>query len=71
MNRTTHDDYIDARTLLTEGLTGSGYQHDHDDELGMYWYSSQSERQHTSGDALDVTRLIGRLRNWQRPPRSA
>jgi hypothetical protein len=39
MNRFTSD-YIEARTLLTEGLTGSGYQHDHDQELGMYWYAT-------------------------------
>ena len=44
--RPTPDDYAEARKLLASvfdappaaRLTAARYQHDHDDELGMYWY---------------------------------
>jgi hypothetical protein len=54
--RATPDDYAEARRLLSpvfeailapnceataaDGLTAGGYHHDHDEELGMYWYNN-------------------------------
>jgi hypothetical protein len=69
---------------LTNQLSNEGgYHHDHDEELGMYWYGAseppskeqptQAASPHTEpapqaqSDAGAVEQLIDGLRRWQRP----
>ena len=67
--RPTPDDYAEARRLLApavfggtaaDGLAADGHQHDHDEELGYYWFNDPPPRPNKRDAAYWTETVRGR-----------